>query len=174
MPQSLFTRPELERALEELIEELVELDEDVVIDIVGGAAISLAYDPSRPATRDVDSIRIKPEIDVLEVARLLGARNGWPEGWLNTKAVAFAPDRETAEVFVLYRKRARVEVNVASPETLLAMKMRSPRPRDADDLQALVTHCGITSIGEAQEIFDAHYIDHEPSERALARLRQIF
>lgn len=62
-----------------------------------------------------------------------------------------------------------VVVEVASAETLLAMKLRAGRPgRDVDDIRQLLRLCGITRLEAAEELYEAFYPGDAFSNRTHA------
>jgi hypothetical protein len=59
-----------------------------------------------------------------------------------------------------------VRVSAGGPRLLLAMKLKASRGRgDLDDIRTLVHHLGITTVAEAEAIFEHYYRDDELSER---------
>ncbi|KQQ05851.1 MULTISPECIES: hypothetical protein [unclassified Rathayibacter] len=59
-------------------------------------------------------------------------------------------------------------VEVASPQTLLAMKLHAAQRRgnrEAEDLEALLAVCCVTSLGDAEEMYSAHYPGDSFTER---------
>jgi hypothetical protein len=100
--------------------------------IVGGAAMTLAYD-SRRATRDIDAV-FEPHGIVLEEAREVARQLGLPPSWLNDQACVYMPrDKRGPEVF----SRPGLRVQSAPPEHLLAMKILGHAP---DTPQVNVAH----------------------------------
>ena len=65
--------------------------EEAQLRIVGGAAISLAYNAERAATVDIDAV-LSPRDVVLEAAGRIARRNSWVADWLNDAARIFVPD----------------------------------------------------------------------------------
>lgn len=143
--------------------------------IVGGAAMALVFD-SRRITRDVDaSIRTdRAPLDaaVREVAR----RHGLSPSWINSSASAFftnEPDDEASELNL-----PGLRLAIASPQHLIAMKLRAGRNRDLDDLEVLFRHVGVATPEEALEIhdrlFDDSYIGSSDPEEILYVARLVF
>jgi hypothetical protein len=54
---------------------------------------------------------------------------------------------------------------------LLAMKLRASRARDHDDIGFLLGACGVTTIEQAQEIYERYLHQEVLSEAATARVR---
>lgn len=126
--------------------------------LVGGAALSLRYFDRR-ATHDLDLVHVNPDVDgrVAAAAERVAARRGWSLDWLNfavnrTGGVpAYGRDAE----WVTIHDRAGIVIQVASKETLLAMKLRANRPgRDTRDVRLLLALCGLATIAEVERRAD--------------------
>ena len=171
-----FDREQLLIALNGLVDELAASRVAARIRIVGGAAIVLAYDPGRGSTRDVDALLADPRDQVLSAVRRIAERAGWPMDWLNTDAQMYSPDPDHPEpAWELLIERDGVIVEVGTARLLLAMKLHAARGlRDTDDIEVLVTRCGLTSVEEAIDLYEAHYRADPLPERARAKLRQLF
>lgn len=111
-----------------------------------------------------------------ELVERVADRNNWPADWLNAKVQMYAPDPDHPEpAWEVFLDRGGVVVEVATAEFLLAMKLHAARGRrDTDDIEVLVERCGITSTGDAIELYEAHYKAEVLPDRALAKLRAIF
>ena len=83
------------------------------------------------------------------------------------------PDHpEPAWEVMIERNGVVVELGMAS--FLLAMKLHAARGlRDTDDIEVLVARCGLGSVEEAVELYEAHYRADPLPDRALAKLRQL-
>lgn len=171
-----FDREQLLLALNRLVDELAASQIAARIRIVGGAAIVLAHDHGRGATRDVDALLADPRDEVLSAVRRIAERAGWPMDWLNTDAQMYSPDPDHPErACEPMIERDGVIVEVGTAGLLLAMKPHAARRlRDTDDVEVLVTRCGLRSVEEAIELYEAHYRADPLPERAGAKLRQLF
>ena len=136
--------------------------------VVGGAAIAVAYD-ARRATRDIDAVFV-PKREIYEVAAVVGAALGLPEGWLNDAVKGFlpasvarpgVPDPDAVPVF----DEPGLRVMAASPRYLLAMKLLASRREDEDDIRWLCRHLGITAAAGAFAVLTELY----PDARILPR-----
>jgi len=160
-PRTLFTRDDLTAGLRELIRALAETSEPVQVRIVGGAAISLAYNADRASTFDIDAA-LTPRDVVLDAATDIADRHGWVTDWINDAATLFLPPdtgRRRAR-WVPIAVSGQVEVFVASAETLLAMKLKSVGRRGArevNDLRFLLALCSVTSLDGAVKHVKAFY-----------------
>lgn len=66
-------------------------------------------------------------------------------------------------------------VEVASAKTLLAMKLHAGRGvRDDSDVATLSARLGLTSAGEAIEIYEQNYPNEAIPERSLIGLDELF
>lgn len=172
-PRTLFTRDELAAGLRELIGMLAQTGQAMQLRIVGGAAISLAYNGERDSTVDIDAV-LTPRDVILEAASAIAAEHGWVKDWLNDSARIFVPEGYGARApeWVLLASAGEVEVFVASPETLLTMKLKAAMRRglrEVNDLRTLLAITGVSSVGEADDLLDAFF----PSDSLTEKARQV-
>jgi hypothetical protein len=124
--------------------------------IVGGAAMTLAYD-ARPATRDVDGIW-HPSAEVRAAAVRVAARHDdiEPE-WLNDAVKGFLPAKPKGPTTVVYDGDCLI-VSVPAPEYLLATKLLASRVgRDEDDIRLLYRLAGLTTVDEGLALIERYY-----------------
>ena len=100
MPGSL-DRDALRELLDELSRELEHRRTRAQIYIIGGAAISLAFDRRR-TTHDVDARIESGHGQLIEAARTIGRRRGLPESWLNEQATAHMPKTRDTQARTVY------------------------------------------------------------------------
>jgi len=124
--------------------------------IVGGAAMTVAYD-ARPATRDVDAIW-QPSSEVRAAAERVAARHHDLEpDWLNDGAKAFLPGADAGQGRVVYENDC-LTVAAPSPEYLLATKLLASRvSRDEDDILLLYELCQFTTVDEGLDLLERYY-----------------
>ncbi len=142
---------DMRAALAELSEELRRKGVKARLYLVGAAAITMAFRDSRQ-TYDLDALILEGHGPVIEAARRIAKKRGWPETWLNGGAAPFMgnlPDRKARTVF----GTANLIVTAASAEFLLAMKVRAGRAVDLDDIALLADDLGLRT---AKEVFDLH------------------
>lgn len=143
------------------------------VGVVGGAAMLLAYDERQAGTLDVDGIDLDPHSQLIEAAHVVARTLGLPESWLNDRASVYGPRSphwHTVESF----SHPHLHVQAATPEQMLAMKLRSGRPKDREDLSILVRTLEITTVEAALEVADRVFPDEPPLEpRKLALLRAV-
>ena len=123
--------------------------------VVGGAAMALVYS-SRRLTRDIDAVFV-PKTAVYAAAAEVARDRGLPSGWLNDAVKGFlppVPDKiQPAALDV-----PGLEVIVASPEYLLAMKLLAMRiGEDTDDIRVLLGILNITDAGTALNMLERFY-----------------
>lgn len=165
----LLTRDGLTTGLRELVRRLQDAREPVRIQIIGGAALALAYFADRRATVDIDAILDPPET-VLTAARDVAVLARWPDNWLNDSAKIFLPSGfglRSAEWVTVFDD-GHVIIDVATPETLLAMKLHSVNRRgrrEQRDLAVLLPLCNVRTLDQAE----SHYGDYYPGDTFTTR-----
>lgn len=165
-------RDDLIDGLRDLVVELKGAGQPAGIRIVGGAALSLRYFDRR-TTVDIDAL-ISPAEPTVQAARRIARRRDWPIDWLNAKAATFIPIARSAEWEPLYDD-GEISIWVASPQTLLAMKLRASRSgRDTDDIADLLAICGVRSAEEAEELYESFYPGEVLEDKAYRILGAIF
>ncbi len=155
--------------LGDLSDELAQRGVTADVFLVGGAAMALAYN-SRRATRDVDGV-FEPKQVVYDAAAVVGERRGVGAYWLNdaVKAYLHGPDPQARPVF----EGAGLRVDVASPEYLLAMKLRAARPEDVEDIRVLYAACGYDRAEPGLELAQDAYPGQVPA-RAQFMVEEMF
>lgn len=172
MSNEPLSRDQILEALSELADRLSSRGQQARIYIVGGAAIVLSFN-SRDLTRDVDA-QYTPRDVVEDVAQDVARQHGLPSDWLNAHAAGFISpvvDDQKSEVII---ENDLVEVRIASAEVLLAMKIRSSRPRlDVGDIKTLLKHLEIKDLTSAIKIYDNYYPEDPLPARAKPLLDSI-
>lgn len=170
---AVLGRDDIIAALRDLVEELVASGDRVGIRLVGGAAIALRHF-ERASTSDLDATGVTSRDDraVAEAAARVAERRGWPKDWLNFEVDQLGATPwigRPAEWEKLYDANG-VVIEVASAETLLAMKLRAGRPgRDVDDIRRLLHFCEVGTIDAAEDLYKEYY----PGDNLSARTRGI-
>jgi hypothetical protein len=168
---SLLDRADIIEGLREVISELHRAGETAGIRLVGGAALALRYF-DRGVTQDLDALHTRPGNDeaVAVAARKIAQRRGWNVDWLNFEVAqigAFPTAGRVVEWETLYASR-NVWVQVPQPEVLLVMKLRANRPgRDTRDIRLLLGLCDISSLREAEILYEEFYPGDALPERAI-------
>lgn len=164
MPEPLFDHTELRRALCSLANKLERGGVIGHVHVFGGAAMLLAYDPTRAATRDIDAV-FSPDGPMVAAIRAVAAEHGWPSTWLNNQAAVYV-SRTPGQGSIVF-DHPYLQVAATPPRHLLAMKVRAARAvRDVDDIRFLLEHLKITSRAEVWAIVERYFPDTEISQRA--------
>lgn len=173
-----LSRNDIVAGLRDLIAELREAHQIAGIRLVGGAALALRYF-DRGTTQDLDSLHIHPGSDeaVAAAAARVAGRNGWNPTWLNfavEQADALPTfGRRNVEWETIYDQNGIV-IQVASKEVLLAMKLRANRPgRDTNDIRQLMSLCSITTLEDAEVLYEDFYPGDGLTDRAVAMVSAI-
>ena len=147
-PEVEFDRDQIIELLEELGRRLQAREVTGTIYVAGGAAVALEFERRR-TTRDIDAL-FGPAETVREEAANIAAERGLPHNWLSDSVRAFMPPGEDAGARTF--SVPGLDVSVASPRYLLAMKMAAGRPQDLHDLLLVFRELGITRADEAADI----------------------
>ena len=121
--------------------------------VAGGAAMALAYDAER-LTRDIDAAILHGHNAVMNAVRAVAGARGWPSTWLNEQATTYmpqVPDRHSQVVF----DHSALQVAVASPTHMLAMKARAARAQDIADVANLLDRCGLSTAEQVDDVVQA-------------------
>jgi hypothetical protein len=168
-----FTKREVEEGLQALLEELAESPEYIKFEVVGGAAVMLQAS-RQTITSDIDAL-FTPTSNIEGAIRRVAQRNDWPEDWLNNAVVMFASHFDRPDDWEVRFSSRNVEILVARPPLLLAMKLLAGRGRrDYPDISLLLQVCEVTSVDQAIEIFDQYYPTEVLSPRTLNYLASHF
>jgi hypothetical protein len=136
--------------------------------IVGGVAMGF-LDPNRRVTSDVDAV-VLPAGIVEPIVVAMAKEFNLPEGWFNDAAKAFIPP-VGHEDWIEVARIGDVSINIASTEMLLAMKLYANRTvLDRDDITFLLDACNITSVEQAQEIYERFHAQDVIKDSAVARI----
>lgn len=163
--------------LRELVGELRNAGEVAGIRLVGGAALALRYF-DRGVTQDLDSVHVRPGSDaaVAAAAAKVAQRHDWDASWLNfevTRADALPTLGRPVDWETIYDEGG-ITIQVASKEVLLAMKLRANRPgRDTRDIRLLMGLSGMTTLAEAEALYEEFYPGDSLSDRATQMVTRI-
>ena len=143
------------QAFQEMSDELKRRGAAGELCLFGGTVMVLAF-AARPSTKDVDAI-FHPTRIIREVARLVGAANGFSANWLNDAAKAFVSSRhETIQGSL--PQFSNLRLTMPTPEYLLAMKCMASRigavEGDTDDVSDIVFLIRHLSLGSAKDVMD--------------------
>jgi hypothetical protein len=164
MPGPLFDRSEIVAAFTELSARLERAGIIGHIHVIGGAAMLLAYNPERVATRDIDAM-FAPDTAVLRAVRDMARERQWPSTWLNNQASVYV-SRNPGEGPRVY-DHPHLQVMATPADHLLAMKALAARPTsDRDDLEYLIRYLNITTEQEVWDIVGRYFPNTSISQRA--------
>lgn len=175
---TLLTRSDIIEGLRALIAELHADRQIACIRLVGGAALALRYFDRR-TTQDLDALYVQPGDDaaVAGAAARVARERGWGLDWLNfaVEQTGSLPQwGRTVEWETMYDHEGIV-IQVASKETLLAMKLRANRPgRDTDDIRQLLALCEIADLDGAEGLYEEFYPGESLTDRAIRIVTSIF
>ena len=168
MIHATLTPADVENLLRELARRVHARGVAAGIRVVGGAAIAL-MNPDRRVTQDIDALLL-PEEPLRNIAALMAAERGLTQDWLNDAAKAYVPLvglEDWQEVF----REGDVAIYIGSIEMLLAMKLLANRGRrDTSDIEFLLGRCQITSLEQAQEIYERYHAQDVIAGAAAARI----
>ncbi len=152
----MLTRERTLELFSELDDELCQAGIRGDVFIVGGAAMTVAYD-ARPATRDVHGIW-HPTAEVRSAAGRVAARHDDIDpDWLNDAVKGFLPSKPPAPTSVIYEGQC-LTVSVPTSEYLLATKLLASRVgRDEDDIRLLYRRCGLSTVEEGLDLVERYY-----------------
>jgi hypothetical protein len=163
---------EIRRLFELLNTELRKADVKGELFLVGGAVMCLAYN-ARGSTRDIDAF-FRPVKQVREAALKVAAQAGVEADWLNDAVKGFMS--ETGE-FTTFLEMDHLQVMVAQPEYLLAMKCLSFRIgvefHDEDDVRFLLRYLNLESYERALEIITRFYPEDRFPQKTLYALEEL-
>ncbi len=157
-------------ALEALDEELRKRDRRTHIYVFGGACVSLSFDRNR-VTGDID-VHVREDHGAVQDAILKIARQReWPTTWMNEQGTQKLPRTADTRAKVLYQSPHLV-VTGASPEHIIAMKMRAGRDIDWQDIERVAKLSGVESADELERIHAVVFPEEEIPRRSRTRLRE--
>jgi hypothetical protein len=175
MTERLLDRKMLEKAFEKMGEVLARKKVMGEIAVYGGTAVMLQLE-YRENTADVDCVVGVGHGPVMDAAREVGRRMGIGTSWLNEGVSVYTSRSAKPDDLIpygSYPKSGRPHLNVilAKPEYLVAMKVEALRrtaSRDIDDLTMLASNLGLRT---AQDIFNMHALYFGP-ERINLSMKQ--
>ena len=167
----MFDRDALMAALEALAVDLESHGVEGRLFIVGGAALTLAYN-ARRSTRDIDAV-FEPKTAVYEAAHRVADALDLPDDWLNDAVKGFTPGTDPDAVPVF--ERPGLAVSAASARYLLAMKLRAARvEQDTEDIQYLADLIGLRTADEVLDVARQRYREEDLPPRARYLVEELF
>ena len=157
-------REALIELLDELARRLERRKVRAQVYLIGGAAMSLAFDRSR-TTHDVDARIDSGHGALIEAVRAIARERGLPGTWLNEEATANIPKSPNTRARTVYESEY-LTITGASAEHILAMKLEAGRATDVDDIALLIGRLGISTAEEALAIHGRLFPDSTRRGRA--------
>lgn len=131
-----MTRDDIEKYLEMVGQELEKQGLSLEILLLGGAAMVIEVG-NRESTQDVDTYFLSDFTAVAKAAAGIAAREGLPDGWLNSAAAGFTYGFIKQPGRKLWRSFPGLQVYTAALDYLLVTKIMAGRPKDDADIIAL-------------------------------------
>jgi len=166
MTDELLDRKRIVELFDELSRELRFQGARAQIYVIGGAAMSLAFDRER-ATRDVDARIDAGHYRLTQAVQAVGRRHGLADSWLNEQATTAIPRTPDGRAQTVYES-AYLTVTGASARHLLAMKLAAGRGKDQGDIALLCKHLGLKGPDEAIRVYRELF----PGELVKASVRR--
>ena len=157
-------REALIELLDELARRLERRKVRAQVYLIGGAAMSLAFDRSR-TTHDVDARIDSGHGALTEAVREIARERGLPGTWLNEQATANLPRSPDTRARTVYESEY-LTITGASAEHILAMKLEAGRATDVDDIATLIGRLRISTAEEALAIHGRLFPDSTRRGRA--------
>ena len=132
----------------------------------------MAYDSDK-FTHDIDAVILDSHTAVTQAVHTIAHRRGLPTSWLNEQASAYVPRGEDPRGRVVF-DHPSLRVTAASPQRMLAMKVRAARSTDIPDLRLLVDILGYTTPEEAIETALSVFGNEPLRERSIATIATLF
>lgn len=78
------------------------------------------------------------------------------------------------EKLISYRQLGNLDVYVASPQYVLAMKIKMARCSDLEAIKQLIENLNITSVGQLEDVVFKFYLPSEIDERMIGEVEKRF
>jgi hypothetical protein len=165
-----FSAGEVSDVLQELVRRLAERGDTARIYVIGGAAVALE-NPHRTATADIDGfIRLTDATDATDIIAAIQLERGLDSEWFNWHAQGLQPPVGGSEMWHEVMRDEGVVLYSANTDALLAMKLNAARAKDTEDITYLLRACAVSTLDEAEEVYERHYPGDALTEIAIARV----
>ena len=141
--------------LKSLNNELKLVDVRGEIALVGGAVMCLVM-KTRESTHDIDAI-FEPKAIMYECIKKVACKLGLPDDWINDSVKGFVSQEAD---FQLHLELSNLNVFVASPEYMLAMKCLSSRAdnnAELSDIRHLILYLNLKTYEEVETVMLKYY-----------------
>lgn len=125
------------------------------INLVGGAVMCLVF-KARKVTRDIDAI-FEPKTQINDYIKIIANDNNLPDNWLNDGVKGFL---STTAAFKDFKTFSNLNVKVATPEYMLAMKCLAARvdsENEVNDIKFLINKLNLKSFDEVMQVIGKFY-----------------
>jgi hypothetical protein len=170
---------EILRYLEELGEELARrrAPTPTRIMLIGGA-VMLNLIGNRDSTEDIDyfPLDIPNPKDFARAARTIHRQHRLPRNWINDVASTILGEIGPAPTPQLWRTTGNgaLEIYIPPLDFILALKTFADRPKDLNDIAALLSTLNITSRTQLQAILNRYiYLRYQIEYRSTASIARI-
>ncbi len=169
-------KSDVEQAFTEMGEELFRARQVGEIAVFGGAAILLQFE-AEFHTGDVDArVESGDHGAIMAAARAVAERHGWLRSWFSEAVTTYLSDGIDTALHSSYPSEARtgLRVYVATPDYLLAMKLRAMRigSRDEDDASMLARVSGHVTAEAMTELLLRYFPKEPPDPRRQSIIAQ--
>lgn len=163
-----FSADEVRDVLHELVRRLAERGDTARIYVIGGAAVALE-NPHRTATADIDGfIRLTDATDIIAAIQ---RERGLDSEWFNWHAKGLQPPVGGPEMWHEVMCDEGIVLYSANTDALLAMKLNAARAKDTEDIAFLLRACAVSTLEEAEEVYERHYPGDALTDIAIARVQ---
>jgi hypothetical protein len=168
MQETLLSKQDMLRLLEELNDEAVKYDFYAVLDVYGGSAIALGYIDSRKSM-DIDAVYITNSHKSLRRATdTIAKRHSLSSDWINEAIMSLVMnDLRYNDVAIKLNSMSNIEIRIPSAEQLLAMKLYAGRDKDIDDAVELAGMTGLTSRRQLIDLIHKYFNKKAISRKAI-------
>jgi hypothetical protein len=168
-----LSKEEMLLYLNEINERLARDNKHGEILLVGGAALTLAFD-ARGFSKDIDAV-FYPASDMQEIIADMANKHNLRDDWLNDDVRIYVTDKMN---FVPFLEMSNLIVSSADAETLLALKLTAARDdfisSDLSDSVFLMKHLGIKHEAELFEIIEKHISNIDRKQNCKAFVMEAF
>lgn len=167
----MITKTQMLQLFKDLNEELKLNDISGEICVVGGAAMTLAFN-ARIATHDVDAV-FDPKMDIQISAIDVGKRHGLGVDWLNDAVSIFMPDIKPKSKKTIM-KLSNLTIWAPDAAYILAMKSLSARPTDIRDIKFLIAELELANAKQVFEVIKYYYPKGKITAKSMNLILSIF
>lgn len=166
-------KDDIEKYLQMVGQELHAQELNLELLLLGGAAMLIEVG-NRESTQDVDTYLLSDFAALMKAAAVVAAREGLPDGWLNSAAAGFTYGFLRQPEKTLWRTFPGLTIYLPSLEYLFVTKMMAHRLKDQADIIALASKLGIERRKEALSLVEKYVQKQHITEDVLDEIEEIF